>query len=176
MKDQPRISAWTKSAYGIGSVAYGIKNNGFDYFFLIFYSQVMGVDAGLVGLALMLALAFDAISDPLVGYLSDNTHTSWGRRHPFMYAAALPAAIGYAFIWNPPAALQGNELFWYITLLAIFAFWAAGQAAISLGLVITNWAMQGIITVAALIIIIVFRNEISSVLLTKNFKSFLWDA
>ncbi len=59
-------------------------------------------------------------------------------------------------------------------LLAIFVFWAAGQAAISLGLVITNWAMQGIITVAALIIIIVFRNEISSVLLTKNFKSFLW--
>ena len=120
MKDQPRISIWTKTAYGIGSVAYGVKNNGFDYFFLIFYSQVLGVDAGLVGLALMLALAFDAISDPLVGYLSDNTHTRWGRRHPFMYAAALPVAIGYAFIWNPPGALQGNDLFWYITLLAIF--------------------------------------------------------
>jgi len=120
MKDQPNISIWTKTAYGMGSIAYGVKNNGFDYFFLIFYSQVLGVDAGLVGLALMLALAFDAISDPLVGYLSDNTHTRWGRRHPFMYAAALPVAIGYAFIWNPPGALQGNELFWYITLLAIF--------------------------------------------------------
>ncbi|MEP4485279.1 MAG: MFS transporter [Halioglobus sp.] len=120
MKDQPELSVWTKTAYGIGSVAYGIKNNGFDYFFLIFYSQVLGVDAGLVGLALMLALAFDAISDPLVGYLSDNTHTRWGRRHPFMYAAALPVAIGYAFIWNPPGSLQGSDLFWYITLLAIF--------------------------------------------------------
>ena len=92
MKDQPEISVWTKIAYGIGSVAYGVKNNGFDYFFLIFYSQVLGVDAELVGLALMLALAFDAISDPLVGYLSDNTHSRWGRRHPFMYAAALPVA------------------------------------------------------------------------------------
>jgi len=120
MQNQPKISMWAKAAYGVGSVAYGVKNNGFDYFFLIFYSQVMGVDAGLVGLALMLALAFDAFSDPLVGYLSDNTRTRWGRRHPYMYAAALPVAIAYAFIWNPPDALRGDELFWYITVLAIF--------------------------------------------------------
>jgi len=112
MQNQPKISMWAKAAYGVGSVAYGVKNNGFDYFFLIFYSQVMGVDAGLVGLALMLALAFDAFSDPLVGYLSDNTRTRWGRRHPYMYAAALPVAIAYAFIWNPPDALRGDELFW----------------------------------------------------------------
>jgi len=59
-------------------------------------------------------------------------------------------------------------------LLAICVLWAGGQAAVSLGLIITNWAMQGVITVAALIIIIVFRNEISSVLQTKNLKSFLW--
>lgn len=59
-------------------------------------------------------------------------------------------------------------------LLGMLVFWLAGQAAVSLGLIITNWAMQGVITVAALIIIIVFRNEISSVLLTKDLKSFLW--
>lgn len=60
------------------------------------------------------------------------------------------------------------------SLLAICVFWAAGQAAVSLGLIITNWAMQGIITVAALVIIIIFRNEIASVLQTRNLKSFLW--
>ncbi len=59
-------------------------------------------------------------------------------------------------------------------LLAICALWAVGQAAVSLGLIVTNWAMQGVITVAALIVIIVFRNEISSVLLTKDLKSFIW--
>jgi diadenylate cyclase len=59
-------------------------------------------------------------------------------------------------------------------LLTICVLWAVSQAAVSLGLVITNWAMQGIITVAALIVIIVFRNEISSVLQTKNLKSFFW--
>ncbi len=59
-------------------------------------------------------------------------------------------------------------------LLAICVLWAVSQSAVSLGLIVTNWAMQGVITVAALIIIIVFRNEISSVLQTKDLKSFFW--
>ncbi|MCG8635397.1 MAG: diadenylate cyclase [Desulfobacterales bacterium] len=59
-------------------------------------------------------------------------------------------------------------------LLAICILWAIGQAAQTLGLIVTNWAMQGVIAAAALIIIIVFRNEISGVLQTKNFKSILW--
>ncbi|MBT4522086.1 MAG: MFS transporter [Halieaceae bacterium] len=114
-----RVPVFTKTAYGVGSVAYGVKNNGFDYFFLLFYSQVLGVDASLVGTALLIALVFDAISDPLIGYLSDNTHSRWGRRHPYMYAAAVPISVSYFYIWNPPESLTGNELFWYITVLAI---------------------------------------------------------
>jgi Na+/melibiose symporter-like transporter len=51
-----RMSLPTRLAYGFGSVAYGVNNNGLDYFLLIFYSQVLGVDAPLVGLALLLAL------------------------------------------------------------------------------------------------------------------------
>ena len=91
MSDHRQVSLGRKVAYGFGSVAFGVKSNGFDYFFLIFYSQVMGVSAYLVSLALMVALIVDALSDPLIGYLSDNTRSRWGRRHPFMYAAALPA-------------------------------------------------------------------------------------
>jgi len=114
-----RLTFSTKLAYGFGAVAFGVKNNGFDYFLLIFYSQVMGVDAPLVGLALLIALLFDAFSDPIVGYLSDNTHSRWGRRHPWMYASALPVALFYFLLWAPPAGLTGNELFPYILVLAI---------------------------------------------------------
>jgi len=114
-----RLSFSTKLAYGFGAVAFGVKNNGFDYFLLLFYSQVMGVDAPLVGLALLIALLFDAFSDPVVGYMSDNTHSRWGRRHPWMYASALPVAICYFFLWVPPAGLTGNALFPYILVLAI---------------------------------------------------------
>ena len=119
MTDITRLTFPTKLAYGFGAVAYGVKNNGFDYFLLLFYSQVMGVDAPLVGLALLIALIFDAFSDPIVGYLSDNTHSRWGRRHPWMYASAIPVAICYYLLWVPPAGLTGNELFPYILTLSI---------------------------------------------------------
>ena len=119
MSDYGGVSLGRKVAYGFGSVAFGVKSNGFDYFFLIFYSQVMGVSAYLVSLALMIALIVDALSDPLIGYLSDNTRSRWGRRHPFMYAAAFPAAIAYYFVWNPPSGLQGDALFPYIVTIAV---------------------------------------------------------
>ena len=116
---EPQLKLGTKLSYGFGAVAYGVKNNGFDYFLLLFYSQVLGVDPALVGLALAIALAVDAVSDPLVGYMSDNLHSKWGRRHPFMYAAALPVAATYFLLWNPPQGMSEQGLFFYLVILSI---------------------------------------------------------
>jgi Na+/melibiose symporter-like transporter len=69
-----------------------------------------------VAVALLIALVVDAISDPVVGYWSDNMRTRFGRRHPFMYASLIPVAVTYYFTWNPPAGVSGNDLF--IWLLA----------------------------------------------------------
>ena len=119
MPKERRLDLRYKIAYGMGSIAFGIKANGFEYFLMIFYSQVMGVSAYLVSLALLIALIVDAMSDPLMGYASDNTRSRWGRRHPFMYAAALPAVIAYYFVWNPPYGLEGDQLFPYIVAMAV---------------------------------------------------------
>jgi Na+/melibiose symporter-like transporter len=113
------LSIGVKSAYGFGSVAYGVNNVGFDYFLLLFYSQVIGLDARLVGVAIIVALVFDAISDPIVGYWSDNFRSRWGRRHPFMLAAAAPAALSYFLLWNPPQGWSQTGIFWYLLLLAV---------------------------------------------------------
>ena len=110
----------TRIAYGVGGAAGGIKNNGFDYVLLLFYSQVLGLSAVLVAAALWIALIFDAVSDPVVGYWSDNLKHKMGRRHPFMYAAMVPVAIGYFFVWNPPEGLQGMGLFGWLLTLTIF--------------------------------------------------------
>lgn len=112
-------SVWTKLAYGFGSVAFGVKDNGFNYFLLIFYSQVIGVDARLVGLAITIALVVDALSDPVVGYWSDNLRSRWGRRHPFMYASAAPVAASYFLLWNPPVGWSQEALFLYVLCLAV---------------------------------------------------------
>ncbi|MBL8774186.1 MAG: MFS transporter [Phenylobacterium sp.] len=110
---------WTKLAYGFGSVAYGVKDNGFNYFLLLFYSQVIGVDARLVGLAITTALVLDALSDPIVGYWSDNFHSRFGRRHPFMYASAIPVAATYFLMWNPPQGWSDQALFVYLLVMAV---------------------------------------------------------
>jgi Na+/melibiose symporter-like transporter len=115
----PPLSRTTKLLYGFGSVAFGVKDNGFSYFLLFFYTQVMGVPPGLAGAALFVALVVDALSDPLVGYISDRWRSRWGRRHPFMYLSALPVAVGFYFLWNPAAATDTKALFLYLLTLAI---------------------------------------------------------
>ena len=115
----PTLSIWQKCAYGIGSAAYGVKNNGFDYFLLLFYSQVIGLDPRLVGIAITTALVFDAISDPILGYWSDNLRSRWGRRHPFMYASVIPVTASYFLLWNPPQDMSETGLFWYLLILSV---------------------------------------------------------
>ena len=87
------LPAPLKIFHGLGAVAYGIKDNGFSVFLLIFYSQVMGLDAGLVGTVIMAALIFHAFADPIIGVLSDRTQSRWGRRLPWLYSAAIPVGI-----------------------------------------------------------------------------------
>ena len=116
--NQKKVDLPTKLAYGFGAVANGAKSNGFNYLLLFYYSQVVGLRADLVSLGIMIALIFDAFSDPFVGYVSDNFHSKLGRRHPFMYAAGLPVAIGYYFLWAPPDWDQ-SSLFLYFVCMAV---------------------------------------------------------
>jgi len=119
--NKPLITNRIRWLYGFGSVAYGVKENGFAYLLLFYYSQVLGLSGTLTGLALLIALLFDAVSDPLVGFWSDNTHSRWGRRHPFMYASVVPVGISFYFLWNPPLEyLSETGLFVYLCVIAIF--------------------------------------------------------
>jgi len=111
-------SVRTKLFYGFGSIAYGVKDQGFTSFLLLFYNQIIGLPAQWVGMAIGIALTVDALADPIIGQVSDGLRTRWGRRHPFMYAAALPVAISYWFLWNPPH--WGHEaLFYYLIAITI---------------------------------------------------------
>ncbi len=98
-----RLPLRLKLFHGLGSIAYGVKDNGFSTFLLIFYNQVIGLDAGLVGTAIMLALIADAFADPIIGELSDRTRSRWGRRLPWLFAAPLPLALAWWALWHPPA-------------------------------------------------------------------------
>lgn len=114
-----RLSVSTRLFYGFGSVAFGVKDNGFSYFLAFFYAQVVGVPAQTVGFAIMIALILDAFIDPIIGQLSDNTRSRWGRRHPFMYGAAIPVAVSYLLLWNPPKGWEEGALVAYLVSVAV---------------------------------------------------------
>lgn len=109
--DQSQLRFPTKLAYGVGQAAEGLKNTAFGIFILFYYNQVLGLSGTLAGLALGIALVFDAISDPLAGSVSDHWRSKLGRRHPFLYAAILPMSISFYFLLTPPSGLSQFELF-----------------------------------------------------------------
>ena len=74
----------TKFTYSLGQFSWAAKDTSFHYFLFFYYTQFLGLSASLAGLAALLALTADAISDPVVGQVSDNWRGGkWGRRHPF---------------------------------------------------------------------------------------------
>ena len=107
---QGKIPMRVKLIHGFGAVAFGVKDGGFLFFLLFYYSQVLGMDAGLVGLILLAALLIDAVVDPIIGYLSDRTYTRWGRRLPWLYAAPIPLAFMWILLWSPPGGVAPSPL------------------------------------------------------------------
>jgi GPH family glycoside/pentoside/hexuronide:cation symporter len=116
---QGRLPVSTKLFYGLGSIAYGAKDGAFKSFLLIYYNQVVGLSAGLVAGAILLALVADSLLDPLIGQVSDGLRSRWGRRHPFMYASALPAAGSFLLLFMPPENWSQPALFGYIVVVSI---------------------------------------------------------
>jgi Na+/melibiose symporter-like transporter len=103
----------------IGQASEGIKNAAFSFLLLFLYSQVLGLPAFLAGTALAIALVFDAVTDPVAGSLSDSLKHRWGRRHPFMYASAIPLALSFALVFHPPSGLGQMGLFVWLTVFAV---------------------------------------------------------
>ena len=123
---RPPISPVTRILYGAGSLAFGIKDNGFNILLLLYYNQVMGLSAQLVGTIAMVALLLDAFIDPIIGYVSDRWRSSWGRRHPFMYVAAIPAGATYLLLWNAPSnwSHPGLAIYLLVTIIVVRSFLA----------------------------------------------------
>jgi GPH family glycoside/pentoside/hexuronide:cation symporter len=105
--------------YGIGSIAFGVHQVTLTSALLLFFNQVVGLPAAWVGAAMMLTLIFDAICDPLIGEWSDHTRSRWGRRHPFMYASAIPAAVAFYFLFDPPLGWSKGHLLIFMAAMLV---------------------------------------------------------
>jgi len=113
------MRASSKIGYGIGQVSDGVKQTSFSVFLFFYYNQVLGLSGSLAGLAALLALVVDAITDPMVGQWSDRLKSRWGRRHPLMLIGALPFALAMWLLFSPPAGLSDGGLFAWMLGFAI---------------------------------------------------------
>jgi Na+/melibiose symporter-like transporter len=114
----PPLTRGIKISYGLGQAAEGIKTAAFNVFVFFYYTQVLGLPTAYTGIAIGIALAVDAITDPVIGSLSDNWQGKNGRRHPFMYASILPLGLVFIGLFNPPE-LGEFSLFVWLTVFSV---------------------------------------------------------
>ena len=122
--DATKLSLNTKLAYGAGDLGTAITANVLAVFLLIFFTNVVGLSPGLAGSILLIGKVWDAISDPVIGVLSDRTQSRWGRRHPWMIIGAIPFGIFFFLQWIVPrfsndAAANHWGLFWYYVAIGL---------------------------------------------------------
>ncbi|WP_186538512.1 MFS transporter [Synechococcus sp. BIOS-E4-1] len=94
-------------AYGLGDAGTGLAATQLGFYLFPFFTCAAGLPAIIAGSLLMVIKVWDAINDPLIGWMSDHTSSRWGPRIPWMLGAALPLGIALAAMWWVP---EGNTL------------------------------------------------------------------
>ena len=117
---QKKLGMVLKLGYGVGQFIESVPTALINTFFFFYITNVCGLSGSLTGIAMFLALAIDAVADPVVGSISDNLKTRWGRRLPVMVFSLLPVAITTALLFCVPP-LSGMALFSF-TLVLLIAF------------------------------------------------------
>ena len=115
-----KINLFEKICFGLGGGVNAIKTDFFVWYLGAYYLTVLGLSPLLTGLALLIALFFDAITDPLIGVLSDRLKTKYGRRHFLMFISLLPISISYYLLFYPDSGWAESQFFLFFWLL-IFA-------------------------------------------------------
>ncbi len=82
----------------------------------IFYSDVVLVPLGYIALVKAVARAFDAFTDPLMGWVTDHTKSRWGRRRPWMLLGAPLAAVAFVMLFSPPVTLSASSAIWWLAV------------------------------------------------------------
>jgi len=141
MKDTvaDKLPVGQKVAYAFGAVAYNFLGNGIGMLALPIYNVGLGVSASLIGLALGLPRIWDAINDPLMGHISDNTRTRWGRRRPYVLIGGILSGVVFALLWNPNPGWSKAMLLAFFAAVSmlyytVLSIWATPYEALGLEL------------------------------------------
>lgn len=123
---QRKVSARKRFAYAAPAFSLAVVGIPVYVYIPKFYSDVVGVNIAVMSVLLFSVRLFDAVTDPLLGYLSDRTHSRYGRRRPYILLGSICVVIAMAMLFNPPKADPRFETIWFgISIYALFLFWTA---------------------------------------------------
>lgn len=116
-----RLSWKARLAYGAGDVFGGGSTTTINLFYLIFLTDVVRLSPALAGTVVLISKIWDAVTDPFMGIITDNTRTRFGRRRPYFLAAIGLVFVGFLWMWtSPPLASQAGKFAY--ALLTYLAF------------------------------------------------------
>ncbi len=113
-----KVSIGQKTAYGTGTLVLNLlpASLGIFSFFLI---TAFGVDPLLAGILSGAPRLFDALTDPIMGFVTDNTKSRWGRRRPYIVIGAILSGTFFAAMWQLNPEWSQDHIFWYILLFSL---------------------------------------------------------
>ncbi len=115
-----KLPTRTKVFYGIGDLGNAVVNSAIQFFLMKFYTDGALILPALAGNALLIGKIWDAINDPLFGWLTDKTKSRFGKRRVFMIFGAIPLAIAVALLWYVPAANRIWTFVWIALTFMLF--------------------------------------------------------
>ena len=120
------VSTGEKIGYGLGDTASNLYWKLFEYFQLKFYVDVFDISAAAAGTMFFVTKLWDAINDPMVGFISDRTRTAWGRFRPYLIWMAIPFALtGIFTFYTPDLSPRGKLIYAYVTYTLVFMAYTA---------------------------------------------------
>ncbi|WP_419195018.1 MFS transporter [Novipirellula herctigrandis] len=120
------LSVGEKVGYGLGDTASNLYWKTFEFFLMYFYTDVFGLTAKSAGGMMLITRIWDAINDPIVGYLADRTRTAWGRFRPYLVWMSVPLAItGCLTFYTPDLSPSGKLAYAYVTYTLVMIAYTA---------------------------------------------------
>ena len=113
-----RVPIIQKTAFGAGHLVNNLLPGALGIF-MFFLLTAFGMDPFLAGLLGGLPRLFDAITDPIMGFISDNTKSRWGRRRPYIFVGAILSGILFALMWQLDENNSQTYNFWYFLILSL---------------------------------------------------------
>ena len=107
-----------KAAFGAGHLVLNLLPGALGVF-MFFLLTAFGMDPFLAGLLGGLPRIFDALTDPIMGFISDNTKSKWGRRRPYIFVGAILSGLLFALLWQLNPENTQNYNFWYFLIMSM---------------------------------------------------------